>query len=375
VIKVGTSSLIHPTNHTLWLSQMARIAEAVRTLKDQGHRVVLVSSGAVGAGCQVGRREGDAGRRRLTLGLVLFPVRVGGNPRGTPFFVSSKLDVNHTGHRKSRITDIDPRRIADPGPWATHTLTYLHHEDHTPLTQLAHTTLDSYIMNLTLTLTLTLTLHPLEPNRTEPNRTEPNPTPHLWTTTIMIVLLTVSLFLLLLLLLLLPPLLLILLLLLLSQRLGIKDRPSQIEAKQALASVGQVHLMRFWDDILSANGITSSQVLLTASNLSTRSQYLNARATFVQLLNLGVVPIVNENDTVSVEQLRYGDNDTLSAQVAALVHANYLFLMTDVDGLYTANPNTDPEAKRIDHGTVHIYIYIYTLLCRCHRRIPYALFM
>ena len=168
----------------------------------------------------------------------------------------------------------------------------------------------------------------------------------------MIVLLTVSLFLLL------PPLLLILLLLLLSQRLGIKDRPSQIEAKQALASVGQVHLMRFWDDILSANGITSSQVLLTASNLSTRSQYLNARATFVQLLNLGVVPIVNENDTVSVEQLRYGDNDTLSAQVAALVHANYLFLMTDVDGLYTANPNTDPEAKRIDHGTVHIYIYI-----------------
>ena len=178
----------------------------------------------------------------------------------------------------------------------------------------------------------------------------------------MIVLLTVSLFLLLLLLLLLPPLLLILLLLLLSQRLGIKDRPSQIEAKQALASVGQVHLMRFWDDILSANGITSSQVLLTASNLSTRSQYLNARATFVQLLNLGVVPIVNENDTVSVEQLRYGDNDTLSAQVAALVHANYLFLMTDVDGLYTANPNTDPEAKRIDHGTVHIYIYIYSVM-------------
>ena len=131
-------------------------------------------------------------------------------------------------------------------------------------------------------------------------------------------------------------------------RLGLRaPRPAGIEAKQALASIGQPYLMRYWDEVLTANGVTCSQVLLTASNMATRSQYLNARSTFLQLLALGVVPIVNENDTVAVDELRYGDNDTLSAQVAALVHSEYLFLLTDVDGLYTANPSVDPGATLI----------------------------
>lgn len=90
-----------------------------------------------------------------------------------------------------------------------------------------------------------------------------------------------------------------------------------------------------------------AQVLLTQDNISSRSQYHNAANTFMELLRYGTVPVVNENDTVAVEQLRFGDNDTLSAQVAALVHADWLFLMTDVDFLYTANPNTDPTATPI----------------------------
>ena len=92
---------------------------------------------------------------------------------------------------------------------------------------------------------------------------------------------------------------------------------------------------------------TCSQVLLTLDNLANRGQYLNAANTFEELLNYGVIPVVNENDTVAVEQLRIGDNDTLSAQVATLVQAKWLFLLTDVDALYTSNPNTDPNAKPI----------------------------
>lgn len=92
----------------------------------------------------------------------------------------------------------------------------------------------------------------------------------------------------------------------------------------------------------------NGQVLLTLENLANRSQYLNARNTFDALFQLGVIPVVNENDTVAVEELKFGDNDSLSAQVAALVSAQWLFLLTDVDGLYTSNPQTDPSATRID---------------------------
>jgi glutamate 5-kinase len=91
-----------------------------------------------------------------------------------------------------------------------------------------------------------------------------------------------------------------------------------------------------------------AQVLLTLGNLSDRKQYVRAKNTFAALLDMGVVPIVNENDTVAVEELRFGDNDTLSAQVAALVEAKWLFLLTDVEGLYTANPGTNPDARLIE---------------------------
>ena len=131
-------------------------------------------------------------------------------------------------------------------------------------------------------------------------------------------------------------------------RLGISEKPKEVAKKQALAAVGQVHLMRYYEDIFHTIGIKCAQVLLTLENLSNRKQYVRARNTFAALFDMGVVPIVNENDTVAVEELRFGDNDTLSAQVAALVEAQWLFLLTDVDGLYTANPATDPSATRIE---------------------------
>eukprot|EP00775_Hariotina_reticulata_P012564 gene12564-12696_t len=131
------------------------------------------------------------------------------------------------------------------------------------------------------------------------------------------------------------------------QRLGLTSRPAKIAQKQALAAIGQVHLMRYYEDILNALGLTCAQVLLTLDNLADRSQYINARNTFVELLAYGTIPVVNENDTVAVQELRFGDNDTLSAQVATLVEADYLFLMTDVDALYTANPKLDPTATPI----------------------------
>lgn len=105
--------------------------------------------------------------------------------------------------------------------------------------------------------------------------------------------------------------------------------------------------MRFYDDLFSAMGMTCSQVLLTLDNLVNRNQYLNARNTFQELLSYGVVPVVNENDTVAVDQLRIGNNDSLAAQVATLVKAEWLFLLTDVDALYTDNPMTNPDAKPI----------------------------
>eukprot|EP01024_Parvocaulis_polyphysoides_P055616 TRINITY_DN5717_c0_g1_i5.p1 TRINITY_DN5717_c0_g1~~TRINITY_DN5717_c0_g1_i5.p1 ORF type:complete len:299 (-),score=32.27 TRINITY_DN5717_c0_g1_i5:1616-2512(-) len=131
------------------------------------------------------------------------------------------------------------------------------------------------------------------------------------------------------------------------QELGISQRPKEVSKKQALAAVGQVQLMRKYAENFKDLGMHCSQVLLTLDNWSSRQQYLNARNTFKELLEYGVIPVVNENDTVAVEQLRIGDNDTLSAQVATLVGADWLFLLTDVDCLYTSNPNTNPDAKPI----------------------------
>ncbi|MGG6297478.1 glutamate 5-kinase [Leptolyngbya sp. AN02str] len=131
-------------------------------------------------------------------------------------------------------------------------------------------------------------------------------------------------------------------------RLGIKERPRTIAMKQAVAAVGQGRLMRVYDDFFTSLNQPIAQVLITRSDLVQRSRYVNAYRTFRQLLKLGVVPIVNENDTLAVEELKFGDNDTLSAQVASLVEADWLFLLTDVDRLYSADPRYDPTAQPIN---------------------------
>jgi glutamate 5-kinase len=130
-------------------------------------------------------------------------------------------------------------------------------------------------------------------------------------------------------------------------RLGLTERPKAIALKQAVAAVGQGRLMRIYDDLFTILQQPIAQVLLTRADLVQRSRYLNVNNTFQELLNLGVIPVVNENDTVAVEELKFGDNDTLSALVASLVEADWLFLLTDVDRLYSADPRSVPDAKPI----------------------------
>lgn len=130
-------------------------------------------------------------------------------------------------------------------------------------------------------------------------------------------------------------------------RLGLTERPRSIAMKQAVAAVGQGRLMRVYDDLFTALNQPIAQVLLTRGDLAQRSRYVNAHQTFQELLHLGVIPIVNENDTVAIEELKFGDNDTLSALVASLVEARWLFLLTDVDRLYSADPRSNPDARPI----------------------------
>lgn len=130
-------------------------------------------------------------------------------------------------------------------------------------------------------------------------------------------------------------------------RLGLTERPKGIALKQAVAAVGQGRLIRVYDDLFTALQQPIAQVLLTRGDLVQRSSYLNVEHTFQELLGLGVIPIVNENDTVAVDELKFGDNDTLSALVASLVNADWLFLLTDVDRLYSADPRQNPEAQPI----------------------------
>ncbi|MBD2447743.1 glutamate 5-kinase [Nostoc sp. FACHB-152] len=130
-------------------------------------------------------------------------------------------------------------------------------------------------------------------------------------------------------------------------RLGLTERPKAIALKQAVAAVGQGRLMRVYDDLFTTLQQPIAQVLLTRSDLVQRSRYLNVYNTFKELLGLGVIPVVNENDTVAVDELKFGDNDTLSALVASLVEADWLFLLTDVDRLYSADPRSFPDAKPI----------------------------
>lgn len=121
-----------------------------------------------------------------------------------------------------------------------------------------------------------------------------------------------------------------------------------LEQSQAAAAVGQIRLAREWEDALAPHGITTAQVLVTLEDSADRRRYLNQRATMETLLGFGVVPIVNENDTIATDEIRYGDNDRLAAQVAVTVGADQLILLSDVDGFYSANPSQDPSAIRYD---------------------------
>ena len=130
-------------------------------------------------------------------------------------------------------------------------------------------------------------------------------------------------------------------------RMGLKTRPKDVSKRQALAAVGQGVLMHLYETMFASYGQTAGQVLLTKENSVRHNQYTNSRNALLAMIAMGVVPVVNENDAVSVDELKIGDNDTLSATVASLVDADALIILSDVDGLYTANPQERPNAKLI----------------------------
>src|SRR5499426_1737279 len=133
-----------------------------------------------------------------------------------------------------------------------------------------------------------------------------------------------------------------------TARLKLPERPRSIPEKQAAAAVGQSALMWQYEAAFGHHRIQVGQVLLTAQDISDRARYLNAKNTLLALLKFDVLPIVNENDTVAVDEIKVGDNDNLSALVASLIDADLLVLLTDVDGLYTANPAVSPDARKLD---------------------------
>ena len=134
------------------------------------------------------------------------------------------------------------------------------------------------------------------------------------------------------------------------KRLGWKRRPHAVNELQAAAAVGQMGLVQMWESCFSDVGLHTAQVLLTHDDLGDRRRYLNARTTLRSLLALGVVPIINENDTVVVDEIRFGDNDTLGALVTNLIEADALLILTDQKGLFSADPRRDPAAQLIAQG-------------------------
>jgi glutamate 5-kinase len=130
--------------------------------------------------------------------------------------------------------------------------------------------------------------------------------------------------------------------------MGLPRGALELEQSQAAAAVGQISLASAWQDVFRARGLTAAQVLLTLGDTEERRRYLNARRTMDTLLAHKVIPVVNENDTVATAEIRYGDNDRLSARVASMMSADCLVLLSDIDGLYTAPPAQDPSAKRLD---------------------------
>jgi len=130
--------------------------------------------------------------------------------------------------------------------------------------------------------------------------------------------------------------------------LGLPKTELPLEQSQAAAAVGQIRLARAYEDVMAVHGITTAQVLVTLEDSRNRRRYLNSRATLETLLALDALPIVNENDTVATDEIRFGDNDRLAAQIAATIGADQLVLLSDVDGFYSANPADDPSATRYD---------------------------
>jgi len=133
--------------------------------------------------------------------------------------------------------------------------------------------------------------------------------------------------------------------------LNLPKGPLKLEESQAAAAVGQIRLTHAWAEVLAAHDLSTAQVLLTLDDTENRRRYLNARSTMATLLRLQAVPVINENDTVATSEIRYGDNDRLAARVAEMASADCLILLSDIDGLYTANPNVDPAARRLDTVT------------------------
>ena len=129
--------------------------------------------------------------------------------------------------------------------------------------------------------------------------------------------------------------------------LRLQQKRLRLEEKQAAAAVGQIRLAQAWSEALSAHGLTAAQLLLTLDDTEDRRRYLNARATLNTLLGLGTVPVINENDTVATAEIRFGDNDRLAARVAEMMEADQLVLLSDIDGLYTADPRRDPGAAHV----------------------------
>ena len=134
------------------------------------------------------------------------------------------------------------------------------------------------------------------------------------------------------------------------QRLGFEARPHALHELQALAAVGQMGLVQLYESLFQRHGIHTAQVLLTHEDLASRERYLNARSTLRTLLSLGVVPVINENDTVATEEIRFGDNDTLAALVANLVEAELLVILTDQAGLYDKDPRRHADARLVQEG-------------------------
>lgn len=134
------------------------------------------------------------------------------------------------------------------------------------------------------------------------------------------------------------------------QRLGWKKRPTEVNELQAAAAVGQMGLVQMYESCFSQHGLHTAQVLLTHEDLADRKRYLNARSTLRTLLDLNVIAIINENDTVVTDEIRFGDNDTLGSLVANLIEADTLVILTDQQGLYSADPRKNPDAEFIQHA-------------------------